>query len=111
MSEVDKILELILESTKEKVDVKTQIQRAKKLSKEMKEKVYPYLKDSSRYNDGKVFGLKLDSEIRKKGTKTGFDMGIDNNGFFVHTHRARSKSYSEPSKIPKKDLKFIDSTG
>jgi hypothetical protein len=38
-------------------------------------------------------------------------MGIDKNGYFIHTHRARSKSYEKSSDIPLKDIKFIDSTG
>jgi hypothetical protein len=38
-------------------------------------------------------------------------MGIDKDGYFIHTHRARSKSYETPEKISVKDIKFIDSTG
>jgi len=39
------------------------------------------------------------------------DLGADKDGFFVSTHRARSKSYLEIDKIPQKDIKFIESTG
>lgn len=35
----------------------------------------------------------------------------DKDGYYCHTHRARSKSCKCPSKIPKKDLTFIESTG
>lgn len=41
----------------------------------------------------------------------GVSVGQDTNGFYVYTHRARSKSYASQDKIPVKDLKFIDSTG
>lgn len=41
----------------------------------------------------------------------GVSVGKDPNGYFVYTQRARSKSYQSQEKIPKKDLKFIDSTG
>lgn len=41
----------------------------------------------------------------------GVSVGQDTNGYFVYTHRARSKSYASQEKIPVKDLKFIDSTG
>ena len=35
----------------------------------------------------------------------------DKGGYYCHTHRARSKSKKCPSKISKKDLTFIESTG
>lgn len=38
-------------------------------------------------------------------------MGIDKDGYFIHTHRARSKSFETPSKITAKAMKFIESTG
>ena len=53
---------------------------------------------------GRVFCLKYPSN-------KGCDLGADKNGFFVFTHRARSKSYPEIEKIPQKDIKFIKSTG
>lgn len=40
----------------------------------------------------------------------GCSVGKDNKGYFVYTHRARSKSYESVNKIPVKDLNFIDST-
>lgn len=49
--------------------------------------------------------------ITKNGKKYGCSVGKDKNGYFVYTHRARSKSYEEKSKIPEKTIKFIDSTG
>ena len=38
-------------------------------------------------------------------------MGRDKDGFYVYTHRARSKSYPRPSAIPKDKIRFIGSTG
>ena len=41
----------------------------------------------------------------------GVGLAQDEKGFYVRTHRARSKSYSEPSEIPLSAIKFIRSTG
>lgn len=41
----------------------------------------------------------------------GCSLGKDKNGYFAYTHRARSKSYKSPYKIPKSKIKFIESTG
>ena len=41
----------------------------------------------------------------------GCSLGKDKQGFFVYTHRARSKSYEHPDNISNKDIDFIDSTG
>lgn len=64
---------------------------------------------------GKVTDLKLHPEIKKKIEEkklpSGFSMGVDKGGYFIHTHRARSKSYENPKKITVKEIKFIDSTG
>lgn len=43
--------------------------------------------------------------------KLGFSCGKDDKGYFIYTHRARSKSYNSLSDITMKDIKFIDSTG
>ena len=53
----------------------------------------------------------LQKSITKNGKKYGVGVGKDDDGFFVHTHRARSKSYASKDKIPIKDLIFIKSTG
>lgn len=47
----------------------------------------------------------------KHGKDSGVSLKQDRNGFYVHTHRARSKSYKSPSDIPASDVKFIESTG
>lgn len=47
-----------------------------------------------------------------RGKFNGMGLAQDKEGkFFVHTHRARSKSYGDPAKIPQKDIRFIRSTG
>ena len=46
-----------------------------------------------------------------KEAMDGVSLGKDKNGFFVYTHRARSKSYPTPHKIPKSKIKFIETTG
>lgn len=72
-------------------------------------------KEYSRANKGIITELNLHPDlkrkIREKKYPDGFSMGIDKNGFFVHTHRARSKSHESPSGITAKEMKFIDSTG
>jgi len=45
------------------------------------------------------------------GKDSGVSLKKDKDGFFVHTHRARSKSHAKPGDIPKADVKFIESTG
>ena len=89
-------------------DVEGKIKRSKKLSKEIKEKIIPLIiKDGihgTRYINGRVTRLKYP-------ISSGCSLGADKNGFFVFTHRARSKSYPEIDKITQKDIKFIKSTG
>ena len=43
--------------------------------------------------------------------KKGFSCGQDKKGFYIYTHRARSKSYKTIEAIPMRDIDFIDSTG
>lgn len=56
---------------------------------------------------------RADFKAKFKGTPNSVGVGLkrDDQGVFVHTHRARSKSYSGADKIPKKVVKFIESTG
>jgi len=61
----------------------------------------------------KVADLKI-NEItlpHKGGTFRGTSVGRDKNGYFVCTHRARSKSYPDVHKIPKSVIAWIESTG
>lgn len=41
----------------------------------------------------------------------GVGLKQDDDGWYVTTHRARSKSYATPDDIPQKDVDFIESTG
>ena len=75
-----------------------------RLPKEMKDKIKPYLLSTSSYRKGKVWGL-------VNVIEGGFSMGADKNGFFIHTHRGRSKSFKTPESIPEKDRKWVESTG
>lgn len=48
---------------------------------------------------------------KKHGRDSGVSLKRDRNGFYVHMHRARSKSYRSPDSIPAGDVAFIESTG
>lgn len=86
-----------------------------KLPKELKEDSLNYLTSSTYTKKGKIFGLSLHKDLLKKISEknlpNGFSMGIDKKGYFIYTHRCRSKSYETPSKITVKSIKFVDSTG
>lgn len=100
----DFILEKRSNDKRDDFDVIGKVQRSKKLPKEMKDKIIPLIiNGQTRYRNGKVYDLKYNNK------KCG--LGADKNGFFVMTHRARSKSYSEIDKIPKKSIDFVESTG
>ena len=49
--------------------------------------------------------------IKKHPKASGVSLAKDKDGYFVHTHRARSKSYKTIMLIPKSTVKFIESTG
>jgi hypothetical protein len=56
----------------------------------------------------------LIDKMEKAGVKDkldGVSLGKDKDGYFVYTHRARSKSYAKAESIPVKDVKFVESTG
>lgn len=89
---------------------KESVKRSKSLSKEMKEKISEFLNSGSKYNvGGTVTGL-TKPKISGKSFK-GNGLGADKKGFFVYTHRAASKRYESPDKIPQKDIDFIETTG
>ena len=48
---------------------------------------------------------------RFKGVSIGFDKRFRDFGYFVFTHRARSKSYSSIARIPDSIIKKIEETG
>lgn len=105
---------LHLESFKD-YSIKDRIKNLKKLPKDKKEISTELSNEYSKAKNGVVFGLSLHPDLRSKIRKgdypSGYSMGVDKNVFFIHTHRARSKSYDRPSSIPVKVMKFIDSTG
>lgn len=93
-------------------DVKKSIQLSRKIPAKMKIEILKYVTSSSRYNNGSVYGLRKPSGMGKITPKiSGVSFGADKNGFFVYTHRCRSKSYANPLKIPKKQIDFVESTG
>ena len=79
----------------------------------MKENIIPLiikqLIHGSQYIKGRVRNLSI-PKINGKSFK-GVSLGADKDGFYVFTHRAASKRYSEIKAIPQKDINFIESTG
>ena len=49
--------------------------------------------------------------LAKTPKAKGVSLKQDSNGFYCHTHRARSKSYKSPGAIPKSVIEFIERTG
>jgi len=48
---------------------------------------------------------------KTSGRYRGVSIGRDRQGYYATTHRARSKSYPSPGKIPSKTVSWIKSTG
>ena len=98
-----------------KINIKDTIKNLHKVPKELKNIAIDLLKQYTKAGKGKITGLQLHPDLKKKiregGYPDGYDMGIDKNGYFIHTHRARSKSHEKPNGITAKEMKFIDSTG
>jgi hypothetical protein len=42
---------------------------------------------------------------------TGCSLGIDKDGYFIYTHRGRSKSHKNPATFTVKEIRFVESTG
>jgi len=95
-------------------NVKDIINRSK-LPREIKDEALMLVQSGTEMRNGKVFDLKIHPDllkkIKEKSIPNGFSMGIDKNGFFIYTHRARCHSYERTDKIPIKVIKFINSTG
>jgi len=87
--------------------------KSKSINKDMKDLILKYMLGGSTYHEGgHIHGLSKPQELRKKSIKiNAVSMGADKNGFYVYTHRARSKSHSTPDKISVKEIEFIESTG
>lgn len=117
-SQLTNLIKTVIEESKSHKDdrsIQDKIKYVRGISNEMKEIALNHLKMYTKANKGKITGLELHKDLKKKikekDLPDGFDMGIDKDGFFIHTHRGRSKSYKSPEKITEKDIKFIDSTG
>ena len=85
------------------------LSRSRKFDDEMKEKIKKYISSNTTYRNGHFRGLRKPKIEGKSFDGVGF--GADKNGFYVYTHRARSKSKPLPEKITQKELKYIKSTG
>jgi len=109
---ISKYNDFILENKyeDEREDVTGKVNRSKKLSKEMKEKILPLIiPGNTKYKNGRIFDLHI-PKIEGKSFKL-VSLGADKNGFFVFTHRARCKSKPNIEDIPNKDIEFIETTG
>ena len=53
----------------------------------------------------------LNEKIKKYKLPSGFSMGVDKDGYFIHTHRARSKSYPTPDGVTVEEIEKVDSSG
>lgn len=98
-----------------KPNIETSIKYLHGIPKEYKEFALNHLNSYSKAKNGKISGLELPDDFKEKLEKenlpSGFDIGVDKNGYFIHTHRGRSKSKEDYLKIPIRDIKFVDSTG
>lgn len=90
--------------------VKKSLLQSKSISREMKETISKYLGSGSSYKIGGIVKGLVPPKIKGKSFD-GVSLGADKNGFFVYTHRAASKRYDSPDKIPHSAIKFIKSTG
>jgi len=109
---------VINESESKYSETKQSLLNSKSIPKEMKEKILPYITSGSKYhtskkgNGGVITELLKPKEFTNKTPKSsGVSLGADKKGFFCFTHRASSKRYESPEKIPIKDIEFIESTG
>lgn len=92
--------------------IKESIQRSRILSVKIKNEILKHTISSTQYKTGIVTKLKIPDELKKISKKIeGCFLGADKKGFFIYTHRARSKSFSTPLKIDKKTIDYIESTG
>ncbi len=104
---------LVREDMSDYAKEKASLMRSKAISKEMKTEILKHFGGGSTYKEGgHVHGLiKPEAMTGKSPKSSGVSMGADKDGFFVYTHRARSKSHETPDKITVKEINFIESTG
>ena len=113
-------LNLLIESIDDVIKTKTpkietSIKYLHNIPTEYKEFALKHLNTYSKAKNGIITGLILPDDfkikLKQNDLPSGFDMGVDKNGYFISTHRARNKSNEDYMKISIKDIKFIDSTG
>ena len=94
-------------------NTKDSLMKSKSISKDMKSQILKYLTSGSSYREGgHLSGLSKPNTLSEKSSKAdGVSMGADKNGFYVYTHRARSKSHPTPEQITIKEIEFTESTG
>ncbi len=93
-------------------EVKKSLQLSRKIPATMKKKIEPLITSESQYRNGMVLRLKTPTGMGKISSKVnGCSIGADKDGFFVYTHRARSKSKADPLKFTAKEIDWIESTG
>ena len=117
--EIEKMRSTLLmlenKSIEKERDIKDKIKYVRGVSDELKDFALNHLERYTNAAKGRISGLQLHPDLKKKikekGLPDGFSMGVDKDGYYIHTHRARSKSYEKPDAISIKDIKFIDSTG
>lgn len=106
---------VITEIKNDSVDVRKSIKYLRGVSNELKDVALNHLQQYTKAKKGRVSGLTLHSDlikkIKEKDLPNGFDMGIDKDGYYIHTHRARSKSHPKPDGVTVKEIKFVNSTG
>jgi hypothetical protein len=95
--------------------IKKKIKYLHKIPKEYKEVALNLIQSYTEAKNGKITGLILHPDLEKKikegNYPSGFSMGIDKNGYFIYTHRGRSKSHSKPDEITADEMKKTDATG
>lgn len=95
-----------------KPTTKESIKSSRKIPAKLKPEILKLATASSQYNNAVVTRLKIPAEMKTISKKIeGCSLGADEKGFFVYTHRARSKSFSSPMKIDKKTIDYIETTG
>ena len=71
--------------SEKEVDIKTSIKYVRGISQELKDDALPLLKQYSTCKKGKISGLELHPDLKKrikeKDLPNGFDMGVDKNGY------------------------------
>jgi len=68
--------------------------------------IKPYMVLSTKRKNGKFLGLTKPEHL----SNCGCSLGADEDGFFLYTHRGRSKSRKDLN-FTQKEIKFVESTG